>query len=363
MTRLYAQHQGFVNLFSQFDEEQYSTIAKSDKIAKYNEIIDFESLRPALEKAIAGDRGAMGPASNRGRPPCDPVLIARILFLQRLLNLSDQEMAIRAMSDLTVRHFLNVGLPFSIAQQTIWKYRELFTRLGLFALMNRALLGNLPAELDQEDRIIDSSFVEAPRQRNTREENQMIKDGNGSTLWADQPNKKRQKDIDASWTKKRDETHYGYKSHFKVGAVTKLILSLFVTTAKTHDAVVIAPLLDKDADSGRRLYADAGYIGRSQSELITSFGMTPEICEKGHRNHPLTEEQRKENRRKSKVRARIEHVFGFVQATMGGSFVRTVGMVRATAHEQLTQLCYNAHRISVLIAQGVIRQWNPVLLL
>lgn len=363
MTKLYAKKIEFVNLFSQLDEEQYSALAKFDKIDKYNRIIDFEFLRAAFEKAIAEDNKTQSPTSSRGRPAYDPVLIVRMLFLQRLMNLSDREMASRAMSDLVVRHFLNVGLPFSIAPQTIWKYRELFNRLGLFSLMNAALLENLPRELDKEDRIIDSSFVEAPRQRNTREENRIIKNGNGSTLWASQPNKKRQKDIDASWTKKRDETHYGYKSHVKVGAETKLIRSLFVTTAKTHDAVVIAPLLDKDADGGRRLYADAGYIGRSQAELIASFGMTPEICEKAYRNHPLTEEQKEENRRKSKVRARIEHVFGFVQATMGGSIVRTVGMTRATAHEQLTQLCYNVHRIGVLVAQGVIPHWNPVLLL
>ena len=86
--------------------------------------------------------------------------------------------------------------------------------------------------------IADSSFFEAPKQRNTREENALIKKGKGAMLWNDQPVKKRHKDIDASWTKKRAEVHYGYKGHFLVCAVSKLIVKVFPTTAKVHDAKV-----------------------------------------------------------------------------------------------------------------------------
>ena len=50
----------------------------------------------------------------------------------------------------------------------------------------------------------------APRQRNSREENNQIKEGKGSELWNDKPHKKCHKDVDARWTKKRGETEYGY---------------------------------------------------------------------------------------------------------------------------------------------------------
>jgi len=64
--------------------------------------------------------------------------------------------------------------------------------------------------------MVDASFTVAPRQRNTREENKKIKEGNGDELWNDKPNKKKHKDIDARWTKKNGETFFGYKNHAKV---------------------------------------------------------------------------------------------------------------------------------------------------
>ena len=72
--------------------------------------------------------------------------------------------------------------------------------------------------------------------------------------------------------------------------------------------------------------------------------MNPIICEKGHRNNPLTEEQKRNNRVKSKDRCRIEHIFGFVERAMSGSFVRSIGMVRAKAANALTNLVCNIFR-------------------
>ena len=74
------------------------------------------------------------------------------------------------------------------------------------------------------------------------------------------------------------------------------------------------------------------------------FGMIPVICEKGHRNHPLTDGQKQNNRQKSKVRCRVEHIFGFIEGAMNGSFVRSIGIVRAKAAAAFTCLVYNIFR-------------------
>ncbi len=65
---------------------------------------------------------------------------------------------------------------------------------------------------------------------------------------------------------------------------------------------------------------------------MNSGNKTPIICEKGRRGHPLTEEQKERNRKKSKVRSRVEHVFGFMEQTMGGLIFRGVGLIRAKAN-------------------------------
>ena len=77
--------------------------------------------------------------------------------------------------------------------------------------------------------MIDASFVEVPRQRNTREENETIKNGEIPEEWKSQPHKIAQKDLDARWTKKNDETYYGYKNHVNADVANKLIRSYVIT--------------------------------------------------------------------------------------------------------------------------------------
>jgi IS5 family transposase len=95
--------------------------------------------------------------------------------------------------------------------------------------------------------MIDGSFVEVPRQRNTREENKQIKEGKGGELWNPEEddteeekrrkaNKKRQKDTDARWVKKGGEKHYGYKNHTKVDKGSKFIKKGVTTDASVHDS-------------------------------------------------------------------------------------------------------------------------------
>jgi IS5 family transposase len=68
------------------------------------------------------------------------------------------------------------------------------------------------------------SGIEAPRQRNCKEENDQIKEGQIPEKWDEVLNKKRQKDVDTKWTKKNNETHYGYKNHAKVDNKHKFII-------------------------------------------------------------------------------------------------------------------------------------------
>lgn len=94
-----------------------------------------------------------------------------------------------------------------------------------------------------EGKMVDASFTIAPRQRNTRAENKLIKEGKGDELWNDKPNKKRHKDIDARWTKKNNETFYGYKNHAKADTKSKFIDTYKVTDASVHDSQPLEDLL------------------------------------------------------------------------------------------------------------------------
>ena len=191
--------------------------------------------------------------------------------------------------------------------------------------------------------MIDASFTIAPRQRNTREENDKIKKGEGGDLWNDQPNKKKHKDIDARWTKKNGEKFYGYKNHAKVDSKGKFIKKYLVTDASIHDSQALDDLLEK-SDKGQSLYADSAYTGVNQEKVIKKYRLKNKVHEKGYRGKPLTDKQKAKNKVKSKIRVRVEHVFGFMEQSMNGLVVRSVGIVRATGIIGLINLTYNMFR-------------------
>lgn len=137
--------------------------------------------------------------------------------------------------------------------------------------------------------IIDATFVDKPRQRNARDENDEIKKGGIPEDWQKPENeaKLRQKDVDARWAKKNDETHYGYKSHVKVDKKTKLIKKCVVTAASVHDSQAVVDLLEK-SDAGKAIYADSAYSGEEQIAEIRNAKAIPRVCAKGCRNRVLT---------------------------------------------------------------------------
>ncbi len=116
-----------------------------------------------------------------------------------------------------------------------------------------------------------------------------------------------------------------------------------VTDASVHDSQVLGELLDA-TDQGQEFYADSAYTGKGAEEIYANCQVVDRVNEKGYKNRPLTETQKKSNREKSKVRARVEHIFGFVENSMNGSYIRTIGMARAAAKIGMMNIVYNICR-------------------
>ncbi|MDR1878212.1 MAG: transposase, partial [Bacteroidales bacterium] len=91
-------------------------------------------------------------------------------------------------------------------------------------------------------------------------------------------------------------------------------------------------------------YADSAYTGESQEQIIKDKEMINRVCEKGYRNKPLTDEQKANNREKSHIRSRIEHIFGFMKMSMNEMYINSIGIKRATAIIGLMNLTYNMFR-------------------
>lgn len=180
-----------------------------------------------------------------------------------------------------------------------------------------------------------------------------IKEGNGEDLWNEKPNKKKHKDIDARWTKKNGETFFGYKNHAKVDTKSKFIDKYKVTDASIHDSQALDDLLEEE-DKGQDFYADSAYTGKHQEKIIGKYEMNNKVHEKGYRNKPLTDQQKANNKEKSKTRARLEHVFGFMEQSMNGLIVKSVGIKRATGIIGLINLTYNLFRYEQVIRLNIL---------
>ncbi len=109
------------------------------------------------------------------------------------------------------------------------------------------------------------------------------------------------------WKKKNNKTSYGYKNHAKVDTKSKFIDKYAVTDASVHDSLVLDELLNEE-DKGLDLYADRAYTGEDQEKVIIKYAMNNKVHEKGYRNKSSTDEQKNQNREKSKTRAGVEHV-------------------------------------------------------
>lgn len=324
-------------------ERRFSLLDQDDPLAKLNAIVPWAEFRPTLETINAKER-----KSNAGRKPFDVVLMFKVLVLQSLYNLSDDSTEFQVRDRLSFMRFL--GLEFHDVvpdAKTVWLFRERLTEAGLveklFAQFDGFLTDNGFAA--KKGQIIDATIVSAPRQRNSREENALIKEGVRPGGWGE--SKARQKDTDARWVKKNGVSRFGYKDHVCVDVKHKLIREYDVTDASVHDSNVFESILDKD-NTSRDVYADSAYRSKEAIERLTADKWRPRIQRKGVRGKKLTSWETRGNRTRSKTRSRIEHVFGVMSMRAGTLIVRTIGAVRARAKIGLRNLAFNLDRYAML---------------
>jgi IS5 family transposase len=330
-----------------FDEnDRLAEISKlGDPLEKLNRNINWEALRKILTKVFK--KAAKGPG---GRPPFDYVMMFKILILQKLYNMADDKTEYQINDRLSFQRFLGLQLCDTVPDaKTIWHFREVLNNANKLD----TIFDNFVTELEEKGiitrsgSIVDATFVDVPRQRNTREENETIKDGKTPEEWEEDEkrHKRAQKDVDARWATKNKETHYGYKNHIKIDKKSKIIIKYRATSAEVHDSQELANLIEPEKD--KRLYGDSAYTGEEVQSCISET-IVNRIHEKGYRNNPLTKTQQRNNTAKSRIRVRVEHVFGAINH-FGGITIRTIGIARAEFQIGLMNLAYNLTRYGYIM--------------
>jgi len=330
-----------------FDEsDRLAEISRmGDPLEKLNRHIQWEDFREILEKAFSKE--AKGPG---GRPAFDYVMMYKILILQKLYNMADDKTEYQIKDRLSFQRYLGLSLCDTVPDaKTIWNFRETLQEAQALDGIFERFVGQLEGKgiITHSGSIVDATFVDVPRQRNTRKENEEIKEGKMPAEWGKKKNrhKKAQKDTDARWATKNKETHYGYKDHIKMDKKSKIITKYDVSSAEVHDSQELENLVEPEKD--RRIYGDSAYTGEEVQKCIPEE-VQNRIHEKGYRGHPLTKAQERNNTAKSRIRARVEHVFGRM-SQFGGIMIRTIGMARAEMQIGLLNMAYNLTRYAYLM--------------
>jgi IS5 family transposase len=340
-------------------ETQLEKLSKlGDPLLKINELIDWEMFREPIESAIRKDM------SKGGRPPYDAVLMFKITMLQQWYGLSDMALEYQINDRVSFCRFLGLEFGAKVPDgNTVWDFKEALKAQDvdrkLFGLFNEKLEGE--GIITHKGSIVDASFVTVPKRHTTQKDNGRLK---AEEALEDLPvecaarlekgeikdaeNVMRQIDMDARWTKKGEESFFGYKDHVKCDSDSKIITDFKVTDASVHDSQEFAGLIDQKDEEVK---ADSAYVGEKiQEEILKKHPHVKlRICAKAFRNKPLTDEDKAKNREISRTRARIEHIFGYMTRFMAGITSRVHGLKRVGRDVAAKNMAYNLKRYVCIV--------------
>ncbi len=344
--------------FWDFEQRLEELSAEGDPLEKLAATVDFEMFRPILLRALRRGRKRRGPG---GRPPYDPVLKFKMLVLQALHGLSLAQTSYLVRDRLSWMRFCGLGPGDAVPDEnTLWDFREVLIETKaldkLFSRLDAAI--NAAGFLPMGGQIVDATLVAAPKQRNTDAEKADIKAGRIPSAWKDKPHKLRQKDRDARWTVKFAKARerqdgqaqpdiaipfFGYKSHISIDRRHGIIRRGLTTDAAAHDGARLREGLIDPNNTASGVWADTAYRSRANEEYLDKAGKVSRIHHKKPKGRPMPKPLARGNAAKSKIRARVEHVFAEQKERMG-LFIRTIGIKRAEAAIMLANMAYNMKR-------------------
>jgi IS5 family transposase len=258
------------------------------------------------------------PKAGNGRPPIGLERMLRIYFLQQWFNLSDPGVEEALNDSVAMARFvgLDLGAHAVPDETTICKFRHRLEAHDLGSRLFQEVLAYLEAQGLRISRgtIVDATIINAP----------------SSTK-----NASKTRDPDMHQTRKGQQWYFGMKAHVGVDSRTKLIHSVAATAANVADSTVLPDLLHGDET---RVWGDQAYRGQEQA-IRDAAPQARDFTNRRYRYKDRVDEvERAKNKTKSRVRAKVEHVFAVIKLKFGFTKVRYRGLDK------------NAHRLFVTCA-------------
>jgi IS5 family transposase len=272
------------------------------------------------------------PKAGNGRQPVGLSIMLRMYFVQQWFNLSDPGVEEALYESAALRRFVGVDLGMAPApdETTVLRFRHLLEKHDLGGLMLEAVNVHLEAKgiRIQTGTIVDATIIHAP----------------SSTK-----NEAGKRDPAMHQTKKGNQWYFGLKAHIGVDAKEGTVHSVATTAANVADMHMLPDLLHGEE---RKVWGDAGYQGQTEAIKQSAPKAQDMTCRRTKFKNYVDELQKKKNRNKSSVRARVEHPFRILKRVFGFDKVRYRGIAkshhRLCANFALVNLYMHRNRLAVL---------------
>ena len=271
--------------------------------------------------------------SSGGRPACRVGVLLRIMILQHLYGLSDPQVEEQIKDRLSFQKFIQLDTHEAVPDETtICRFRQRLIECHL----HEQLLGLLNRQLEargyivKRTTLVDATIVESSRKR---PEPEAVAEGTAP-------------DQDASYTRKANQSYYGYKAHVSSDGEHHLIRRALISTAGTQEAHVFERVAPEDTQA---IYADKAYDTKANQAWLHERGIQSRILKKGAHHIKLSRRDVKMNHKKGLVRRNIERVFGHLKQWQGYRRVRYLGLARNQLELTLKAVTYNLKRLAKII--------------
>ena len=319
--------------FSDMEMAENRKVTRTErKLHKIENVLNFEAV---IEKFSVIDKTRKGLG---GRPRKELLMMTKILFVQYLYNLSDPELEDQLNDRLSFQRFVGLGLGSKVPDySTIWRFRDALIQHNLLEGIFEMVIQDCDEKglVIKRGTIVDSTIIESVNRPLSKKKRKALEKEPSSQI-----------DTDASSTRKRNKNYFGYKGHIGVDQGSKLIRKKTFTTASPHDMTEMSNLVTGDEAS---VWGDKAYSKEADKQEARASGIFYGVLDKGRRNHPLGNHQKKRNHQKSRVRATVEHPFSYIKEKLGYKIARAKTHARNEFDFTMNCIVYNLFRADLLL--------------
>lgn len=273
-----------------------------------------------------------------GRRPIGFEIKLKMIFLQYLFNLSDEELEDQVIDRMSFQKFVGLSYNEEVPDfTTIWKFKEALTKAGLMDSIFKAILSQLEAKglIVRKGTMIDAIIIQSGNRPLSNKKREKLEAEPSPQI-----------DTEARSTAKNGKKHFGYKGHIGVDVESKIIRRRTFTPANVHDSQEMENLMSGDEQS---VWADKAYPKEMDKRAARELGIYYGVLDKAKRGHGLSNKQKKRNKQKSKVRASVEHIFGFMRKKLKVTVLAAKNKVRNALRFDMWCIIHNLCRAAFLL--------------